>query len=538
MLTALQYLLTAALLALLLGRSSPPPPVDAPSVEVRFEGQRAYGLVKHLAEGFPNRVTGTPEDEAAARWMGEQLQALGLQVVEQRFQVLGSLDPLGGGGRFAGVNVLGVSPGELEQAIVIGAHRDIVPETTQGAVDNASGSGTMLELARVLAAGPHRYTYVFASWGAEEIGLGGSRYYVGHPLRPTALALSVDVAGLVERGELLLLDWYSLPLEPALLVERLALDQGLLSHPQERGLLELAGLPLLRAAGTDSSPFALQGIPALGIGWETPHGRIIHTQRDTMEQVDAESLELAGRLGERLVRAAEARGPSFLAGSPLYLRRGDGTIVPEWQVRLAGLVLALFALASPALALAQARKQGLALRPGLRAQAPLLGLCLLLAVAMVALSWLLGLWREPDGPRFLLWVGAIVLALVPLGVAARRAPPQPPALRRLVLSGLVALAFLATAALANLFMAALLLAYPLAALPRLTLRPRWWWRAVDTLLTLPWLPVALALLLLAQAYGSVAPEYAPAARVSLFEALVALLLYAAVGCALAPERDA
>lgn len=533
MLTMVQYLVAAGLLVLLLGRGQPPPEVEVPAIEARFEGQRAYVLVRELAERFPKRVTDTPQDEAAGRWMAEQFQALGLRVVEQRFEVWGSLDPSGASGdRFAGLNVLGISSGVAPQAIVIGAHRDVVPETGQGAVDNASGSGTILELARVLAAVPHHYTYVFASWGAEEVGLGGSRYYVGHSLHPTVLALSMDVNGLTERGELMLMDWASLPLEPALLVERMAMDQGVLSRPQTRGLLDLAGLPGARAAGTDSSPFAFQGIPALGIGWETPHGQVIHTAADTIDQVDVESLELTGRLAETLVRVAEGRGPPFLAGPPLYLRREDGSIVPETRVLLAALVMGLFAFAHPALAFLGARRAGL--RGGLAgqfSQSRLLDLCVLAAVVVAALPWLLGLWQEPSGQRFLLWVGAVVLALLPLGVAARRVPPQLPPGRRLAFTGLLALAFAGLAAMANPYLAALLFAYPLLVLPLLTFRPRWW-RALDALLILPWIPLALGLLAVAQAYGSFATEYAPTSRVVVFEGLVALVLYATVAYAL------
>lgn len=530
-------MVTAVLLAWLLGTYGPPPEVEVPELPAEFDGRRAYGLMRELALGYPNRVTGTPEDEAAAAWVAAQLRGLGLEVVEQRFEVW-NLDVFDTRTpRFKGINVLGISPGSSERAIVIGSHRDIVSETTQGAVDNASGNGTMLELARVLTAAPHRYTYVFASWGAEEIGLGGSRYYVGHPVRPTALALSVDVTGLVQRDELMLVDWASLPLEAALAVERMALAQGLISAPRARNLLDLAGLALTSGAATDSTPFALQGIPALGIGWETPHFEIIHTQRDTVEQVDAESLELTGRLAERLVRLAERRDQAFLATPPLYLRREDGWIVAEWRVGAALGVVLLFALSQPALAWWRARPLGAAPGPGTRRTLGLLvGLAAACALATAGLPWPLGLWQGPSWwlPGWLAAVGGLAVAM---GAIARRAPCLPPPARRIALSGLLAGGLLALSCLGNPFLMASLLAYPLLALPRLTYR-RGWWRALDGLLLLPWLALALGLLFAAQLYGSLLPEYAPVWRVAAFEAVVALTLYASVGLALAPRTEA
>jgi Zn-dependent M28 family amino/carboxypeptidase len=56
-----------------------------------------------------------------------------------------------------------------------------------GAADNASGVGGVLEIARQFAAAaPTKRTVVFAAWTAEEKGLLGSEYYAQHPLFPLA----------------------------------------------------------------------------------------------------------------------------------------------------------------------------------------------------------------------------------------------------------------------------------------------------------------------------------------------------------------
>ncbi|KAK3820446.1 MAG: hypothetical protein J3Q66DRAFT_337194 [Benniella sp.] len=78
------------------------------------------------------------------------------------------------------INVLCTTKGGNEDnTIVLGAHLDSVPEGP-GMVDNGSGSMSLLEIALVLARAkyPLENKIVFGWWGAEEIGLLGSRHYV------------------------------------------------------------------------------------------------------------------------------------------------------------------------------------------------------------------------------------------------------------------------------------------------------------------------------------------------------------------------
>jgi len=78
------------------------------------------------------------------------------------------------------INVLCTTKkGNENSTIVLGAHLDSVPEGP-GMVDNGSGSMSLLEIALVLAKAkyPLENKIVFGWWGAEEIGLLGSRHYV------------------------------------------------------------------------------------------------------------------------------------------------------------------------------------------------------------------------------------------------------------------------------------------------------------------------------------------------------------------------
>ena len=86
---------------------------------------------------------------------------------------------VGGGGSNRTTNVIAETPEGGNETLMVGAHLDSVPEGP-GINDNGSGSATALEIALRLAEldTKPRNRVRFAFWGAEEIGLLGSRHYV------------------------------------------------------------------------------------------------------------------------------------------------------------------------------------------------------------------------------------------------------------------------------------------------------------------------------------------------------------------------
>ncbi|QZH75146.1 MAG: M28 family peptidase [Erythrobacter sp.] len=105
-------------------------------------------------------------------------------------------------------NVIAVQPGTdplvADQYVVITAHLDHVgiepghgannDRLFNGAMDNASGVATLLEMARLLAAEPPRRPVLYVALGAEEMGLLGSSYHAAHPGIPGGeLAVNVNV---------------------------------------------------------------------------------------------------------------------------------------------------------------------------------------------------------------------------------------------------------------------------------------------------------------------------------------------------------
>ena len=112
-------------------------------------------------------------------------------------------------------NVLGLMPGsdpELsKQWIVFCAHHDHLGMDDKrdeksdfiynGAVDNASGAGTLLTMARAFAALPEserpKRSILFASVGAEEQGLLGSKFFAQNPTVPAGrLAAVINIDGI------------------------------------------------------------------------------------------------------------------------------------------------------------------------------------------------------------------------------------------------------------------------------------------------------------------------------------------------------
>ncbi|MGN6539210.1 MAG: M20/M25/M40 family metallo-hydrolase [Ginsengibacter sp.] len=98
----------------------------------------------------------------------------------------------------AGHNVIGYIDNSAAQTIIIGAHYDHLgygedhnslwtgkPEIHNGADDNASGTATVLELAKLLKNSKLKNNnYLFICFSGEELGLFGSKYFTENPTIP------------------------------------------------------------------------------------------------------------------------------------------------------------------------------------------------------------------------------------------------------------------------------------------------------------------------------------------------------------------
>ena len=165
-----------------------------------------------------------------------------------------------------------------DEWILIGAHLDSWDFAT-GAQDNGTGSVSVIEVARALAAlgKPLRRSVRFALWGGEEQGILGSFAYTQAHLKEMEKCIAVlntDNGAGHPKG------WK---------VEgRKDLQEAM--QPLSDSLLKdfgAAGLSMETTYDTDHGPFMLQGIPALDLWVDMSHyGEIHHKASDTFDKVD------------------------------------------------------------------------------------------------------------------------------------------------------------------------------------------------------------------------------------------------------------
>lgn len=509
---ALISLVAAALSVwLLTGYVPQAKPERLPVVPLAFNGEQAMRYLITLAREHSGRVVGTPQGLAAADYVAEQFRSMGLAVHVQDFREAGmfavNLNNLGNwsGRWFSGRNVIGVSPGTESGTILFTAHRDVVAKAPEGAYDDGSGTAAVMELARVLSAGPHRYTYVFVALDGEEVGLAGARVLMNRripELKQIRLAVNLDMVG--HKDAVQFFGAYTQFLSPQ--------AQGLLALVSRAHGIQLSDRPLFASPvgpGTDAALFSFRTVPTLDLHEEV-RGRVFnHSPGDTLDQISAESLQRAGRTVEAFVRAGDALA-SFAPSRGYVASRGEQSLAP-WRYRSGGLVILVF-LAAP-----------LVLRPFCRwewltAQRRPVGTMALLTVVVGVVTLLGQLW---SGSVYYVLIPACgALACVIIQAIAQRAKhtPPDPGLGRYLLAALPAIVFAITWWLMGLWTYAF---FPAIALyvPALlvTWRPGWGWRLLDVLLLIG--PCAVAVV---GALGSclVAPTHIfPPGKLALFAAL-------------------
>ena len=194
-------------------------------------------------------------------------------------------------------NVVAEIPGSdlADEIIVLGGHYDST-WLSKGAWDNAAGVALILELARYFAANPPRRTLRFVCFGAEEIGLEGSKAYVkqhADELEKIIFMLNADVGGSV-----LGRNSASVTADESLVtwLRYLAGECGFLLDIRH-GIMS-----------SDSTSFAKAGVPALSFARGGVHGMgVMHTHGDNMSLIGAEALASTARIAlETMKRLAAA----------------------------------------------------------------------------------------------------------------------------------------------------------------------------------------------------------------------------------------
>ncbi|MDF3143852.1 MULTISPECIES: M28 family metallopeptidase [unclassified Streptomyces] len=119
-----------------------------------------------------NRAHGRPGYKASLDYVKAKLDAAGYTTAIQQFTSSGR----------TGYNLIADWPGgDTNQVVMAGSHLDSV-SSGPGINDNGSGSAAVLETALAVSRAGYQPTrhLRFAWWGAEELGIVGSRYYVNN----------------------------------------------------------------------------------------------------------------------------------------------------------------------------------------------------------------------------------------------------------------------------------------------------------------------------------------------------------------------
>ncbi len=195
-------------------------------ISCRHEKPKPISLQEDVAflasDSLAGRETGTAGELMAAQYIEARMKTIGLQPkgntgsFYQTFTFKPKNDPhqelqfTVGDSSITGTNVLGFLDNKADKTVIIGAHYDHLGMGGQGSLyregkaihngadDNASGVGLLLQLAQRLKGLDHGNNYLFIAFSGEEMGLLGSNYFVKNPtidLTKANYMLNMDMVG-------------------------------------------------------------------------------------------------------------------------------------------------------------------------------------------------------------------------------------------------------------------------------------------------------------------------------------------------------
>jgi hypothetical protein len=286
-----------------------PKPVDPLSPEA---------LADHVAflcsDELAGRLAGSEGERRALDDLAARLAALGLEPARQTV-------PLRDG---ESANLYAILPGAQEETIVLGAHVDHLGlrdgSLYRGAEDNASGVAVVMGVTAHLLRESLERSVLVVFFGAEEIGMVGSRRFVAEPPvagRPLVAMINVDMIGRPLADDPI----YSLPKRLLDIDDRRTVGVlGTRDRPAFRRAVDAAfGSVDLRAIGLEDLPpvmaryvarladgrgdsfsFEDKGIPALF--FSSGESVDYHEPSDTPDRLAYDLMSLRGRALVALVR--------------------------------------------------------------------------------------------------------------------------------------------------------------------------------------------------------------------------------------------
>lgn len=266
----------------------------------RIKVDNIYHHIQYLSEEIGPRPAGSEAELKTVEYLVNEFKSYGYNEVNvHKFTFTSS------GNEITAYNVEAVKKPmknhDTGQQIIVGAHHDSVP-VSPGANDDASGTGALLELARVFANTPTDTTIKFIAFGAEENGLWGSRKYAEampqEEVERTVAMFQLDMIGSADAGDLVM---FTADGEKNLVTDLGAAVGSRLS--------EL--IPYSELGRSDHVPFHNLGIPA-ALFIHTPLEPWYHTENDVIEHISKEKLkDVADIVGAAIHQIARKDTPAL-----------------------------------------------------------------------------------------------------------------------------------------------------------------------------------------------------------------------------------
>lgn len=288
--------------------SSPEPSLTstlAPDLSVY--GSLALAHVQFISDEIGPRPAGTDKEAQTVQYLVQVFEKMRYPSQVQPFTV--NVD----GNAIQSANIIAVKQGVSSQEIIVGAHYDSV-KVGKGADDNASGLGVILEVADRIKDRETHYSIRFILFGAEEVGLQGSKHYVSQMTQEqkqnTIAMINLDSVSAGDYAYIygdqgakgFIRDWalnyaakHNLTLEtqPG---ENPKYPAGTTGDWSDHAPFKEAGIPYTYVESTNWTLGDMDGYTQVDPQYGE-NGEIWHTQYDTLEYINE---TFPGRMQERL----------------------------------------------------------------------------------------------------------------------------------------------------------------------------------------------------------------------------------------------
>lgn len=261
------------------------------SLSSAFAQTQQERLTRHVyylaGDSLRGRKAGSEDAAKAAAYIVGQFEEIGIQPYFEE----GWYQPFEMNGKTY-KNVIGIIPGNdpvlKDEYIIIGAHYDHLGvrdgKIYNGADDNASGTATIIEMARILKSQQNnlKRSIIVAAFDAEEIGLWGSDYLSKKlDLSKVKLMMSIDMVGWLEKGKTLQLQGTATIKDGKRLFRKEAEKMHLEIKPKD--------FETSIFGATDTKSFAEKGVATIYVttGLKSPY----HKPEDDPELIDYKGLD-------------------------------------------------------------------------------------------------------------------------------------------------------------------------------------------------------------------------------------------------------